>query len=193
MAFHILVHDPDEDDWDEAPLSQLTLAEYSAQGPGLGWVPDLTEVGIRLVPADGGPWQAEMWAPLDILVPMCAQAAARLARGAPALIRSVQDAQAEWLLLDPVGDVVHLAVLRDVASPYASLFPIPNPPGWSTPADGHTRIYAYVTEHRAELLRPFDRAAAEHAHLRGRTADRRALVAALESAAELGEQVLQTA
>jgi hypothetical protein len=187
MVFEILVHDPAESDWDEQPASTLTLSEWRELKPE--WTPDFDEVGLRLVPTDGVPWERAGWAPLDLMERMAAEAAHRLSLGLPALLRSAQDDVASWILLEPDGDRVRLAVLRDMESPWATWFPVATPPRWTNPADAPARLYAYVDEQRARLLRSFDRPAAEHAHLRGRSIARGALIAALASAAATAGRV----
>lgn len=162
MVFDIVVHDPEETDWDERPETQMPIGEWvSAARAGARPFDLEDEVGIRLVPDDGVPWDQPTWAPLDVLEAMCVGAADRLVAGRPALLRSVVDDVATWLLFEPDADVVRPAVLRDVGAPYARWFPIADPPGWTNPPGAAEELYAYVAANRDRLLRPFDRPAAE--------------------------------
>lgn len=181
MVFEILVHDPAEEDWDNHPSTSLTLEEWLELRGDLGWNPDPDEVGIRFLLGDGAPWQRDGWAPLSLLERMCVEAARRLSLGQPGLLRSVQDDVAAWILLDPVGDRVDLAVLRDMESPFSADFPVADLPGQR--ASDVAALHAYVAARRDRLVAPLGSVAADRAHLRGCHLARGLLIAALASAA----------
>jgi hypothetical protein len=147
---------------------------------------DLTQVAIRLV-AGGVERLAEhcSMGELARLVPQLAPAQARIAAGAPALIRSGElDApEGAFLYFEPRDGGLQVSMLAIAESPYEATF-------LRAPEDDAvTRLYAYVAAQRDALVA----AGQELCPLDSLPIDRAAILTALPREAELGAKILSIA